>query len=210
MSDEIFIIYKNIYELIKYRGYQPETDVINNITELKEFMKKNDPLVISGSGTNGNIKVLLVQNRETLSRQKLPKIISTVSDPKDTVIIIFDKQIQSSYNAAIVVAEEKRQELFEDAQPIWYMTYNNLKAIIPNYSLIGGTCRIVTAQEKTEIKKLNTLEQDSLPKIKEYDPLNLWLGGREGDIIEYIGCSETGGRVCRYYDIIRSNRYSSK
>lgn len=210
MADEIYIIYKNIRELIKYRGYTPETDTINNVTELKELTKKNDPLIISGHGQKGSIKVFLVQNKETLSRQKLPKIITTNSKPEDTVIVIFDRPIQSSYNAAIVVAEEKRMESNPNSPPIWYMTYNNLKTIIPNYVLISGVCRILTTAEAIEVKRLNTLEFESFPKIKEYDAYNLWLGGREGDIVEYIGPSETGGNVCKYFEVIKSARYSSK
>lgn len=207
---ELYIVYKNIFELIKYREYSPESDTFGSENEFILYSKSHDPIILSGHRGTRTLKVFLIQNKEVLSRPKLPGIIMDNSSPQDEIILVFEKGISAAYNSSIIEAERTRHSILKSAQKIWYMTYDNLKTVIPRYVLNVGEYHIMTEDEKNLVLKMNRIELSSWPKVYEYDPLNLWLGGLPGQMLEYNGPSETGGKTTKYFEIVSSPRYSSK
>lgn len=204
MDSKAFIVYKNIFELIKYRGYEPEPMTITSSLDLDRAFQKTDPIVVSGTGISRNLRVFLVSSKDVLSKTKLPTIIAVNSAPNDDIIIVYDKAIQVSYHNAMKEAERSRT-----GRKIWYMTYDNLVTVIPKYCL-NGEARILTNDEKTEVSKLNRIIPSCLMYIKEYDPLALWLGAVADDVIENRGASETAGVSLAYRYVIPQERYSAK
>lgn len=203
--NELFIVYKNIFELIKFRGYDAETNPYNDLASFSQFAKMHDPLIIKGKLGMSAIRVFLVQNKDILSRQKLSGIINSNSGSSDEIIIVYDKPISSSYNLAIIEAESNRT-----GPKIWYMLYDNLKMIIPKYCLNQGEYKILSNEEKDQLTKMNRIDPKSWPKLREYDVLNLWIGGQPGQIVEFTGPSETGGMSTKYFEVISWPRYTSK
>lgn len=205
MSDITYIVYENIHELIKYRGYTPDPIVHQSPIDLERAFKKSDPVVISGTGAMRNIRVLLVQSKDVLSKQKLPNIITSVADKNDDVIIVNTKSIQVSYHNAMKEAEKIRT-----GRKIWYMTYDHLKMVIPEHCLYGGPTRILSEEEKNEVASLNRIITSCFMYIREYEPLSLWLGAMAEDVIEIRGPSETGGESLAYRYVIPQERYTAK
>jgi DNA-directed RNA polymerase subunit H (RpoH/RPB5) len=206
MSDITYIVYETIHRLIEYRGYTPDPIVYQSPIDLERAFKKTDPVVISGTGAVRNIRVLLVQSKDVLAKQKLPNIIASVSDKNDDIIIVNNKQIQVSYHNAMKEAEKMRTS----KRKIWYMTYDHLKMVIPEYCLYGGPARILSEEEKNEVSSLNRIIPSCFMYIREYEPLTLWLGGLADDVIEIRGPSETGGESIAYRYVIPQERYTSK
>lgn len=203
----MYIVYQNIHKLIKYRGYSPDTQLYEDETALLAALKKTDPLVITGrnnKNATGSLKIFLVQNKDIMSKQKLPAIIDANSSSKDDVIIIFDKKMKSAYNVAITEAEKRRDA---GSSRIWYMTFDRLLMVIPEHVLVGGTFRILSNDEVVAIEKLNRIISSDLIKMPEYDPIALWYGAVAGNVVEGTMASETGGLATKYYYIIPQPRY---
>lgn len=210
-SDTVYTVYKNIYKLIEYRGYNPETNPWVSKTEFLNAFKKHDPMIISGTSKTDlhrGIKVMLIQNKDNLSKQKFTNIVSNHTTNDDDIIVVFEKPIKASSNNALTEAEKNRSPT--SGNKIWYMTYDHLKTVIPESNYIAGSLRIMNQAESEEIIKLNRKPLDSYPKIMEYDSTGLWYGIKKGDLLEYAGPSETGGLVVRYYYTIAQNRYQAK
>jgi len=204
MEDIAFTVYKNIHELIKYRGYEPGPMTITSSLDLEREFKRSDPIVITGTGVSRDLRILLVSSKDVLSKQKLPNIVATNSNPHDDIIIVNNKHIQVSYHNAMKEAEKVRT-----GRKIWYMTYANLVTIVPEYCLCGES-RILTAVEKTEVSNLNRIIPSCFMYIREYDPLCLWLGATADDVIENRGPSETAGVSLAYRYVIPQERYTAK
>lgn len=204
MSDLTFIVYKNIHELIRYRGYVPQAQEHASALELERAFKKHDPIVISGTGPARNIKVLLVQTKDVLMKQKLPGIVAANADKDDDVIIVNNRPIQVFINNAMKEAEKLRT-----GRKMWYMTYDHLRTIIPEYCLVG-TLRILSTTEKQEITTLNRIPTSAWSYMGEYDPMSLWLGAIAEDVIEVRGASETSGENLTYRYVVPQARYASK
>lgn len=203
----MYIVYQNIHKLIVYRGFAPDTKLYEDETSLLAALKKTDPLVITGRSnkvSGKNLKIFLVQNKEIMSKQKLPGVIDANSSSSDDVIIIFDKKMKSAYNVAITEAEKKRDP---GSSKIWYMTFDRLLMVIPEHVLVGGTFRILSSEEVTEIEDLNRINASDLIKMLEYDPVALWYGAVAGNVLEGTMSSETGGLSTKYYYIIPQSRY---
>ncbi len=207
MDKDAYIVYRNIHELIKYRGYNPDPVKINSALELEREFQKTDPIVISGhdgGAISRSIRVFLVSSKDVLSKTKLPSIIAANSGVADDIIIVFNKKMQVSYHNAMLAAEKIRT-----GRKIWYMQYANLVAIIPEHCY-NGEARILTADEKTEVSKLNRIIPSCFMYIREYDVLALWLGAVAEDVIEVKGASDTAGVSLAYRYVIPQERYSTK
>lgn len=203
----MYIVYTNIYKMISYRGYVPETQLHDNEAALNKALQKQDPMVITGKSTTEtgkDIKVFLVQNKDTLSKQKLPGIISQWSKPNDDIIVVYEKKMKSAYNVALKAAEELRAK---GANKIWYMTFVHLIFEVPRHVYISASFRILSKEEIAAVTKLNRIPPEDFPRMKEYDPLVLWYGAVAGNVLESVSMSESAGFATKYYSIIPQSRY---
>lgn len=207
----LFLVYTNIHKMIEYRGFVPETQAYPDEASLVAAIKKFDPLIISGTGKDSmrrNIKVFLVQNKDTMSKSKLPGVIVENSEPTDDIVIVFDKKMKSAYNSAIVDAEKKRAIKSGPRQSkIWYMRFDNFRSEIPAHSYNAGSWRILSQEEAAEVIKLQRILPHDFKKVNEYDPLAMWYGVRENDVVLLETVSESAGLARTYLFVNGQKRY---
>lgn len=58
--------------------------------------------------------------------------------------------------------------------------------------------RILSADERKAIMEINHVSLRELPRIKLADPIVVWLGARQGDVIEELTGSEVSGIETKY------------
>jgi DNA-directed RNA polymerase subunit H (RpoH/RPB5) len=207
----LFLVYVNIHKMIEYRGFVPETQLYPDEARLVTAIKKFDPLVITGRGVPGvtkNIKVFLVQNKDIMSKGKLPDIITKHSESTDDIVIVFDKKMKSAYNAAIVDTEKKRASRNKQNK-IWYMRFDNLLMEIPKHVYNSISWQVLTDAEATQVIKMQRILPFDFKKVGEYNPIALWYGVREGDLVLLETASESAGLARTYLYVKGENRYTA-
>ena len=149
----------------------------------------------------------------TLLPFSIKKIIDTLSVDKDNnldELILIAEKAQFSKSAFIkIIVELKKNEILRDfnGERAIYNAYpyHNFIIDIPNHIMVPSH-RIMTEEEIQKELYTEYIKKGDIYTIYEYDPPIIWLGGRDGQIIEIIRKSITSLEA-PVYRLIKAELY---
>lgn len=208
-DDIVYRVYQNIYSMMEYRNVDMEAKAYSTKSELIGALIENDPLILRGVHRVKKVKtvIFLFREKDALVKAKLQKTILNNSKPTDKVIIVSPKQMKAAYDNSISEIESVRRNSNPNAPVIYYINYKILYTEIPKYSLVGGTARILSADEAAEFERINKILPDKCGVNYDYDPYMLWIGAEPGDRVIFESMSETAGLAMKYINIIGKPRH---
>lgn len=160
-------------------------------------------LILSDDERQGDIK----------KNKNIKKIIDTLSVDKDNnldELIIIAEKSQFSKSAFIkIIAELKKNEKLRDfsGERAIYNAYpyHNFIIDIPNHIMVPSH-RIMTDEEIQNELYTEYIKKGDIYTIYEYDPPIIWLGGKDGQIVEIIRKSITSLEA-PVYRLIKAELY---
>lgn len=208
INQTIYNIYKNIHVFYSYRNLTSIDSLITN-EELNASIQRNkyiilkaihqddiaekkkvEEMILSKSkkiDTDVRVyyTIILYPNTDFDSkRSEFKKILNLVTYPKSDVFIISSSKIGTHMQKFINKLNEVQEE-----QKIYSYEYPLFKTIVPEYSL-APKYKILSKDEIKKQLESVYINIQSLPKILDTDPQMIWIGAKEGQVVQYEYLSE--------------------
>ena len=139
---------------------------------------------------------------------KLRKLLDSVytstlaQDRLDELIVIAESEFFAKKNLIDVITNLQKKHPtgpdFEGKLPFYGVyPYNIFVAVIPECVIVPKH-RIMSIEEVDMLLNMNNLSKTDLAEISTTDPVIVWLGGKEGQVVEITRDSYTAGEAIYY------------
>lgn len=205
-SNKQYIIYTNIFNLLKFRGQTHKKD--STLTNLFNSLNVNEETILTFSEFtnqfNINEQIIVNSNKSPLTiilfsvNSKHLKSNALESFMKKTgftnhTIFIVDKESTSKF---IINFIKKRKEAKDDVPKYEIGIYNYLLYDFPNHILFTKY-RKVPKDELNKFLEIEKIDASKLPRIVP-NMNTFWYGFKYGQYVEEILPSESTGEVSKY------------
>lgn len=196
-----YTIYINVLIMMeKYRGKKLQGERIKNA---QEFMKKilfQD--TIEFSDTTDSLIIVIVNNnkQKPLKSKDMQMVFSKIeleNKPQGFELIIISNEEFSSFIKKVVEVERNKYP----KSLIRTVLYKHFKLELPNHKAIYPH-RILTKEESATIIEQQKIAKRNLPKMLKDEAMSVWIGARQGDIVEIKRPHECSGYELAYRRVV--------
>ena len=190
-------IYAILHEFAtKWRGFKQVSNMLSN--ELfDKHMNSNNLINIPFIDTSNKkrIQIILLCEGNIIKTDDLKKIFNKMNKEQAQVMIILEKYLRDA-------SVDQLAESYPNLE-IKYYLHKNFVTIIPEYSLCSKHT-ILSPEEANRVLIDLATELHLLQKIHDNDPQIIWIGAKEGDIVQLESKSQITGSAIHYRVVVKS------
>lgn len=184
--------YVNIIKcFVGYQNYALKNAVMDE-KKVKETLQQNKFYCLEFTKNGTSIIVAYISDTVPVNK----KIIDTVTKPyKNITLYMVTKHDFRTYN------KNSAKTIYNESKIIIKnLKHDHFILEIPRGTYANKKYRILSEAEVKEIieTELCLKSKANLSKIKVYDPMVIWYGAKEGDVVEITGLTETTGKYINY------------
>lgn len=195
--NSLYKIYSIIYnDFINYRGLKTD----DTFYDINEFINKieNGFILIQAHNDAKNINIYLIKYDSDYGKKSvlIEKLVASTSKKGNT-----DFMIITPYGLPTHPSKKKPELSAKYNLRIYDYHYDLFKLVIPNHILVPKH-EIVDEQEKQDLLQFLRVDMDNIKKIRTDDPMIIWLGANENDLIKITRYSDNTGLVDDYRVVV--------
>lgn len=205
-EDEMYIIYKNAHNMLKYREYTPVDGEMAMGNFGKQFMS-DTYIIIRGKSKDGKELAILIYARGS----KYLKGVNAES---------FEEKHITGHTVCVTDDVKQRKTILSNAPteqlpngttrykyPIEFGLYSNFIYMLPLHKSMFVKYYLEPAEEVSKFEKNEHRKITMLQKVLNTDPCTLWSGLQTftGHVIGYNALSDTAGEAYRHKIIVKAS-----
>ena len=194
--NHLYRMYLNIFKFMEYRKFVPKCEQISESDFIKE-LRMSEYIIVKAETAEGRpVYIFLVdENSDYGSAANEFEMLEFVIKKKknqevDMIVIAKDKP---SIHLKRKIAVFKKHKTY-----VSMYDYDKFKAVIPEAPIVPLHEIIPVDQVEAVLAEEHITDINQLPKIKESDPMAVWLGIVSGDLVRITGPSESAGEMIKY------------
>ena len=160
-------------------------------------------------GSRKTVIILVLDDTQKYSHNspELKKLLEEKSSDKNEllseIILVVEKAFKNKKNMMDTIkAYQSKEEKGPDptGQTMFYnaIEYAHMLTCVPEHIIQPKFIRIMSESEKNEILDFNLKELKDFPKMLRSDPVGVWIGARNNQMIELTRVSESSGTTISY------------
>ncbi len=200
-TNPFYRMYNNLFHFMEYRNFEPKTPKVNDGQFIKE-LRRDEYVMIHAVGKensripDANIFIFLIDEGseygKTASKFEMLEYFIK-RKKKERVHIIVVTQDSPSIHLRRKISAFKKENIY-----ITVYDYDKFKCVIPEVPIVPKHEIVPADQVEKVLAEEKITDVNQLPKIKESDPMSVWLGILKGDIVKITGPSESAGERISY------------
>ena len=206
------IVYENMRKFLQYRNIESDHK-FETLDKFSQIIKHYGFVPIGGKGIKkgNNIQIILMAPDSKYATKspdfkKLlgPLITKNVGSKSAKTT---NERIERSLNIIIISEKELTNHIVKAINEeylsqysmvhIEHYTYNLFKQVVPEH-VMQPKFTVSTKEEAAEFCKEYYTDIDKFPKITSRDPMAVWLGLKQGDVVRIERTSESAGIAIVY------------